>query len=187
MARGKWLVSSDFHLLLSYLTYYCRAQLGLSNEHSFPPLCSISLSSVLGKGQGELHRWLQEQQEHQYSRSVLWVSSGVFSVECLCALHTWKQASIKPLKPSLYCFSWYHPSFRLLAAEGFDNIEAVSTLRSLCVSIFSCSCLTCIFSYFCSYTCRRIISLSSKQPAPCLGTAFCSGTSSAEVFPLVFV
>lgn len=47
MARGKWLVSSVFNLLLlSYPTCHCRAQSGLSSEHSFLPLCSISLQCL---------------------------------------------------------------------------------------------------------------------------------------------
>lgn len=48
-------------------------------------------------------------------------------------------------------------------------------------------CHLCLSSYWCSYVCRRINSLSSEQPAPSLVWDFCSNTNSAEVFPLLFV
>ena len=90
----------------------------------------------------------------------------------------------KQLKRSLYCFRWYPPT--LLADKGLGSMEAVSTLRSHCVSTHFPASLS--ISYLLrSYACGRFILLSSEQPTPFFLLRLTQSCSSTEVFPLLFV
>lgn len=63
-----------------------------------------------------------------------------FSECAFSALHA-QEASINSSKDPCIAFDDIPPPPTLLADKGLGSVEAVSTLRSLCVSIYSFSCL----------------------------------------------
>lgn len=87
-----------------------------------------------------------------------------FSECAFSALHA-QEASINSSKDPCIAFDDIPPPPTLLADKGLGSMEAVSTLRSHCVSTHFPASLS--ISYLLrSYACGRFILLSSEQPTP---------------------
>lgn len=152
-------------------------------------LHSISLQ-CLEQGQGELPScWPEQQKRFVFSkRSEPRVSSDEFPVECLQCRACLEGGFHKQFQKSLYCFSSYSP-LQTPWCQGIWHhgscVYIEVTLYQYLLILLHCH--LCFISYYVLMSTEGSTHCLVSNQLPPWYWDFCSNTSSAEVFPLLFV